>query len=286
MVKPGVPPVPPERRATNDLPFEIVAPSKEAWLKMLVYGRYGVGKTHLAATASEVKAMQNVLFLDAESGQMTLDGFSNVSVVHVGNTQELTTVYAFLKKHGELRDRNDTAGLLALEQKVTRTKKTTPTIYRTIVLDSLSEIQRQQIYHITGVDPSSPDFTMNLPERTLPLWGKIGDQFGLLLRAFRDLPFNVIFVCSANDRQDETQRVIYTPNLQGKSSLEILGIVDVVGYLHCTTPATMKELPRRTLFLSPTSQFTAKDRYHKSNTVPYIEDNPTMQRFLQLSKKK
>src|SRR5262252_7280959 len=60
--------------ATSTPPFRI-SPRRNAgdrWLKMLVYGPYGVGKSTLAGSSVDVTGMRDVLMVDAESGDLVL----------------------------------------------------------------------------------------------------------------------------------------------------------------------------------------------------------------------
>ena len=92
-------------------------------VNMLVYGDPGVGKTVLAGSASEVEAMSPVLFIDVEGGTMSLrNKYPQVDVVRVASWSDMTSVY------------NDIAS--------------STDSYKTIVLDSLTEIQKFSMYNI------------------------------------------------------------------------------------------------------------------------------------------
>ena len=91
-------------------------------LNMLVYGDPGVGKTVLAGSASQVEAMSPVLFIDVEGGTMSLrNRYPDVEVVRVSSWSDMTSLY------------NDIANTDS---------------YKTIVLDSLTEIQKFSMYNI------------------------------------------------------------------------------------------------------------------------------------------
>jgi hypothetical protein len=50
-----------------------------------------------------------------------------------------------------------------------------------------------------------------------------------MLRKFRDLPMNIIFVAHETTVSDDGRIVKYVPMLSGKTTLKIPGFFDVVG---------------------------------------------------------
>ena len=72
-------PVPPEQddapepEVPDDLPFPLESATRaQDELKILIHGDPGVGKTWLAGTAADSKAMSPVLFVDTEGGTLTI----------------------------------------------------------------------------------------------------------------------------------------------------------------------------------------------------------------------
>ena len=71
---------------------------RERYLKMLVYGNYGVGKTTLACTACSVPNMQDVLMINAEAGDLSVTEF-DLDEITVRNFATLGRINEFLRQH-------------------------------------------------------------------------------------------------------------------------------------------------------------------------------------------
>jgi hypothetical protein len=96
--------------------FRVTAPAAEGYINMLVYGESGAGKTRLAGSACAVPEMSPVLLIDFEGGTLSLaSDYSDVQVIRVTSWGAVDRLY------GALYDKNP---------------------YKTIVMDSLSEIQK------------------------------------------------------------------------------------------------------------------------------------------------
>ena len=74
---------------------------RSRYLKLLVYGDFGVGKTFLAGTSVEVPSMNDILLINAEAGDLTLDSdeydFDKISSVRVKDFTTMAKVYEYLK---------------------------------------------------------------------------------------------------------------------------------------------------------------------------------------------
>jgi len=214
------------------------------FINLLVYGPPGVGKTVLAGSASDVAEMSPVLFIDIEGGTFSLrKRYPDVDVVRVEDWK------AFQKLYLELR-KGDSG-------------------YKTLVMDSLTEIQKYSMYLIMqDLIKSDPDRDPDVPG--MREWGKNTEQIRRTVRAFRDLPLNCIFTAlSATDR-DNRGVTMTKPSLSGKLSGEVAGFVDIVAYMYVKM---VEGSPQRLLLTSGTDKEIAKDRRDK---LPTIMHNPTM----------
>jgi hypothetical protein len=222
------------------------------YINMLVYGDPGVGKTVLAGSASEVPELSPVLYIDVEGGTLSLrERFPDVHVVRIKSFNDFGKLFDELRKgeHG----------------------------YKTIVLDSITEIQKFGMYEIMRRTlQDDPDRDPDLPG--IGEWGKNTEQMRRTIRAFRDLPMNTIFIALGATDQDKKGNRLTKPALSAKLSAEIAGFLDVVCYMYKKTDKDTEEV-KRLLLTAGTDEYIAKDRTDK---LPPILEAPTMQSIHQI----
>lgn len=280
-------------KATNALravsaPFQIqVAHERVRWLKMLVYGKHGAGKTELVATAVDVESMRDVLFISAESGESTIDDNDRIHfpeklyVIEVKSFKTAAYVQEFLVAYCKARDRNDVPAMRKLYCQVTGIDPETLADedvprFRTVIIDSLTELETYCIYGLLNIDTAKM-VGEDIEVAGWPEFRKNNEMVKLLVRAFRDLPMHVLMVCAEGWTQDEQKRFHYSPQLTGKLSAQVQGFVDIVGWITVgqATPE-QPEAPRR-VYVQPISggpKFDAKNR--KSIYKSAYFDNPNM----------
>ncbi len=253
--------------------------NRTRYLKALIYGDYGIGKTFLTGTAVDVPAMRDVLMISAESGDMTLSD-KDMDVIPITNFKQMARVYEFLKLHVRLRDAQDYKKLAELQHRFTGVKpekKEDLRLYQTIIIDSLSEIQKYVMYQLLNIDPQTTKLD-DVPEAAqFKEWGQGGDMIRMLVRAFRDLPIHCIFVSSQKTKEDEMKRVAYSPNFPGQLGNDVQGFVDLVGFYRMVMDNSDPTKPKRVrrLFISPGVLYQAKSRLRSLDGVSHI-DNPTL----------
>jgi hypothetical protein len=261
-------------------PFTISATRRqERWLNVLIYGDYGVGKTYLAATSQDVPAMQNTLIIDAEAGDLSVSDRSDLDSIRVTAFSTLARVYEYLRLHVRARDEGDTDTLQRLEQRYRGANPdATPRLYRTVVIDSLTEVQKFAMYSVLGseIGPSKLDADPDSPQ--FADWGKQLELIRRLVRSFRDLPMHFICVCPERVTEDDRKRQVRRPSMTGQVEREVPGFFDVVGYMQAG-PGPEGQGTVRRLHLAPGQTFLAKTRFQV--TQPYI-DNPTMAEIYRL----
>lgn len=204
----------------------------------------------LAGSADEIPEMRPVLIIDIEGGLLSLGNrFPDVESVRVKTWDDMQKVYDDLYRgnHG----------------------------YNTVVLDSLTEIQKFSMSTIMEfVVKKDPERDPDIP--SMREWGKNIEQIRRLVRAFRDLPMHTIFTALAkSDKDGKTGAVKTKPSLSGKLADEVAGFVDIVGYQY--TKVMDNEL-RRYLLTTATDRFVAKDR---SDNLPATLEDPTMMKIFQ-----
>jgi hypothetical protein len=232
------------------------AQKRSDWLNMLVYGDYGIGKTVLAASAAEVAEMSPVLVLDYEGGTESIRRrFPDVHVLRVQDWDKMQVVYDELHRTGG-------GG------------------YRTIILDSLTEIQKFSMYRIMEkrvVDALAKGEEADPDVPGMREWGKNVEQTRKFVRAFRDLPVHTIFTAlSKDDKDPKTGKRKTLPSLSGKVAQEVPAFLDVVVYYYIKR---VDDEERRFLLCNATEGNTAKDRTAK---LPQVLEEPTMRKIFDI----
>lgn len=237
-----------EERSLAGLPVQKVQ-ERSSFYKILVYGDSGVGKTTFAGSADQVPEMRPVLFIDIEGGTESLKhSYPEVDTVRVTSWKEMQNVYNALYEGGHG--------------------------YRTVVLDSLTEIQKFNMYNIMSeVIQRRPDLDADVP--SMREWGKNLEQIRRMVRGFRDLDMHVIFTAlNKTDKDQKTGITTMKPSLSGKLADEVAAFLDVVMYYY------VKEISdggatvfKRLLLTQKTDAQIAKDR---TGRLPQIIEEPTM----------
>lgn len=181
-------------------------PRDKIRLKALVYGMSGVGKTHFASRASNVA----VALLESQGFATIRDNHEHAIVVgEEGDegtpairTMDQLRSFILMAKRGELAE----AGIT------------------TIVLDSVTELQKMVMAEILGAKDANED---TLSKRD---WGLVGRRMESVLRVIRDLPYNVIVTALCDWTYDEESgRRILAPLVKGSTAKDLAGYFNVVG---------------------------------------------------------
>jgi phage nucleotide-binding protein len=227
-----------------------VKPPEESvrWLNVLLYGEPGAGKTWLAGSAEESDLTSPVLFLDVEGGIATIRHRKDIDVRTVRSMKELEAIYNQL--YHSIED-----GRI---------------YYKTIVVDSLSELtdvdMRYIMHEAYGRNPDKVD--KDVPSQRE--WGKARSHMRTIVRAFRDLPCNVIFTAQVATLQEEGQPTKLFPGFAGKLRTELPGFMDIVGYLY---PENEQGVIVRKLQIQGTRRVVAKDR---TSSLGEVMENATI----------
>lgn len=243
-----------EQRTIAGLPVLTVAERVE-YLKLLVYGDSGVGKTTLAGSAYDVPEMRPVLFVDMEGGTKSIrNRYPEIEVIRVREeyTEKGRLVKTAWSRLVEVYE------ALKIEQR-----------YRTVVIDSLSEAYEVAMKDImTGVVQEYPDRDPDVPGQRE--YGRARSQLRRMTRRFRDLPINVIFTALKGEKTTDDGRVVAIgPALSGKLMNEIPAFMDEVYHLYVKDD---KEDVKRFILTRKTGKNIAKTR----SDLPMTVENPSM----------
>lgn len=145
--------------------------------------------------------------------------------------------------------------------------------YKTVVIDSLTELQKLDMRTIMQEQYSRKPDTTDVDVPSQREWGKNGERIRRIVRAFRDLPLNTIMTALAASEKDEGSGVVsFYPMLPGKMRAEVPGYFDIVGYLSAAEERNGEVIVRR-LQLAKTRRVIAKDR---TDSLGNLLENPTI----------
>jgi hypothetical protein len=280
----------------------------------MIYGPYGHGKTTWAATAEDVESMRDVLFINAESGDMSLTNRRALDVVNINRYDQLARIFDYLTLHCKWRDEGNIDKLLEYERQLKATvipeaDQTPPTkagrtwfeeqrirlgkpmdepfLYRTAILDSISELHKYLIYKFTGVDIGKTKLDDEMEK--MEDWQVAQEMFRLLVRSFRDLPMNTIFVSAEAIEPAERNRRRNPlagqslPKLAGQMAGDVAGFIDIVGYF-LREIGKDGEIKRRLYLGAGYEGWISKHRFENLPNLEYV-DNPTLASLIDLARK-
>lgn len=226
----------------TDLKARMKPPESQIdFYSILIYGPSGVGKTSLFYDAKDT------LILDVEHGTSVLgkeayhlqrDYESEVTVLQLKSWEDLQGVFVALK-NGELSFTNIVLDSI--------------TDIRDLCKDHVLETQRRN--RVSEETPSQQD------------WQVITERMRKMVRNFRNLSSNVIYVAREYDSKDEetgAERV--KPAVGGKFENDFPGLMNIVAYYNVNSDGD------RILCFDLRGKYYAKDR---TNQFPKTLKNPT-----------
>lgn len=224
------------------------------YLKVLLYGRHGTGKTSAAASAA---SLGTVLVINAEGGLNT-HALSELGVpTHQilswqGNGSRITAA-SLQQLHADL------AAALAAD----------PGAISAIVFDSITEIHHILRENVTADRVAKARVMVDPDEVDRRDYNIMTVQMRRLIRLFRDLPTHIIFTALEKLEESGEIRPAMTPAL----ATDLMGYVDLVG----RTAVSHGHYVAR---FQPTDNLNAKDR---TGTLPEIFALPTLPRLLDIT---
>lgn len=229
----------------------------DTYLRTLVYGEPGVGKSVLAGTCP--KALMLVNDVD-EVSSAALHG-STADRWHIRDYNDLTEAIDYLT-HGGTEE------------------------YEWVWLDNGTLIQEQ------GMDQIMSDLVLAKPHRNQYIPDKAEymesqSRFGTAVRLLKNLPINLGITAHAMRTEDDDGKVVYLPMFQGGQGAFSQKICGYMGGVYYMTAVSKKEGgTKRTLYTDKRGKFYAKDRYSALGGKLEDPDFPTIIRKIEEARNK
>ena len=214
---------------------------RDRFIKSMIYGMPGVGKTVLAASAQRVPDMSPVLFIDVDKGTMSIrDEDGAIDLLEIDSWNQVTPALGVLQR-GKHK-------------------------YKTLVLDSITELQKLEIEDRNSGIPSIQD------------WQGSGIEIRKMLRKIKNLPMNVIVTAlEREDRDEATKLIMRRPDLPGKLASGSSAAFDIVARL-----TTDLEGNTRYLVTRADARTVAKDRAGPRKQLPASIEDPSFPKIWEL----
>jgi phage nucleotide-binding protein len=230
-------------------------------MNALIYGEPGCGKTRIIGTCDAVPEMRKVCLLDVDGGAITLkETYPNVDVYQVDTFAKLQKIYDALRAGGHG--------------------------YQTVGLDTITETNKYNMMDVMkALVQKDPNRNEYVPDRRE--WGINSEMTRRMIRAFRNLPLNVIMTAHLKDTEDQTTgRQIKRPDLPGQLSRQVAGFFDIVGFMYerqVKDEKTDAVVNKRLIGTKGIANTVAKDRFNKLPRIFEVKENGhTMQEIYQL----
>lgn len=228
--------------------MKVSQPQDNQFLKALIFGPPGQGKTTLLGSAQLDERTNPMLLLDFEGGVQSLVGLE-IDVVRITGWPTYNEVYNELVKG--------------------------KTPYKSIGIDSISETNIFALLQILRDEgPQRKDKDL-LEQRD---YGKSNVQIRRLVRDFRDLPVHVFFTSLSKEVIDPREGTIKTPSLSGQMAEEVPGLMGLVGYLALTE--NEEGDPIRSLLLQNYPKFRTKVRAPWGEVAPDEIEEPSVTKIM------
>ncbi len=205
------------------------------FLKALVYGNTGTGKTTLGVTAPKP-----VILLSERQGAFHIQQAAKRLGVPVPPTFFLQTMNDYRNWLRALQ--GDRSKPLRVTERLKNPKDNSISERliveleewpETVVLDSLTDVGRLLVEEIRRESPPKRGQD-GLPVDSQRFWQTLGDRFKSLVWAFRDLPMNTLFLALSEDREDGEEglkiRVVTADLPMRKLAKTVAAAVNLVAY--------------------------------------------------------
>lgn len=146
--------------------------------RILLYGVGGTGKTRLAATAADVEPMLPVLYIDVEGGISTIPKDRRVRLESAADLKnlpdDLSKVYII--------SASTYPEFVGIVNKLAELSKNKSLPWRTVIIDSVTQVVTMALYLAAGKDPNNPAVAIGAQ---IQHYGEVKDKVDGFLRAFK-----------------------------------------------------------------------------------------------------
>lgn len=241
--------------ASTDDGFLAPLASRREFVKAVLYGREGTGKSTAAAQASK---LGRVLFVDSEGG------LKIEALTRLGADPDQILVWP--------SDRSPitATSLEQLHQHLVSEFAKDPEYLTTIVVDSLTEIHHLLREQATEYRVANSRVELDPDYIDRNDYGRMTNQLRKLIRRFRDLPCNVVFIALERDAEEDDGRKEFRPALTAALCTDVLGYADVVGRFGSADGSFRARF-------HGTERIRAKDRY---GVLPEVLHEPGLDRII------
>lgn len=242
----------------------------QPYLKAMIFGPWGCGKTTLVATAQQHAAMATVLIINFEGGLLSIVQSKGVLQVTVRNVDQVERVFwKVVNKEGAYAK------------------------VRTVVIDSGTELQAVNLQDIALAQWKKNKKKRESPDEIFQQdYGKDTARLKRVFRMFRDGPFNFIVTALSKkvfepkpknaDKDFQPDLIEVCPAFTSKLGTSIAGFVDHVWYMYEGEPSEedRKRDPNykpRYLLTSEKGVYKAKTRGHRFyNKIGQVVKDPNL----------
>lgn len=224
-----------------------LSPEIDFW-KILLYADSGSGKTVF------VGADKKVIFLDPDKGgTVSAARFgSSASKITVKVWEDIKNAYEWFEAHPEeLKD------------------------FEVFAIDSLTEMQNMAKNYVLRMTAEEKIRKNQDPTKMhIQDYGIMHDLLETMVRAFNDLPINVLWTATAKQVEDQDKNPFLVPEIQGKGgygvAMKIVSLMTSYGYMRVElhdvpapteeNPDNFKQVKRRVIYWEDTGTIRGKDR--------------------------
>lgn len=212
-------------------------------LRILVFGKNGVGKTYLSHTMPGKK-----MLLACEEGYVTLNNIpkdDRPTVIRIETVEDLQEAYNYLEKNKGGFD--------------------------SIIVDTVTFLQAMVLSEVTGNSRRRTFSEVSPPSKRA--WGELAEIAKSMINRFNLLPLNILYLTQEKNYklvdEDEEEETICGPDLIPSIRTYLKGVVDVCARLQFMEVQDKKKVStKRTLLLSPKPGFDTKTRLSITGVIP------------------